>query len=97
MTQLLLDTTFLIDVERGVDLAALIADDDGVPLAAITIAGLRVGVLLAQGRRSRARESYDDELIGTIPIIAYDRRVADAHAQLLVAVREKGRVVGAAG
>ena len=95
MTQLLLDTTFLIDVERGVHLADVIADDDDVAIAAITIAELRVGVLLADGRRRRARASYVDELIEAIPIIAYDLRVAEAHSQLLVAVREQGRPRGA--
>lgn len=95
MTQLLLDTTFLIDVERGVDLADVIADDDDVAIAAITIAELRVGVLLADGRRRTARASYVDELIDAIPIIAYDLRVAEAHSELLVAVREQGRPRGA--
>ena len=95
MTQLLLDTTFLVDIERGVDLADVIADDDDVAIAAITIAELRVGVLLAESRQRRARESYVDELIAAIPIIPYDLRVAEAHAQLLIAVRQQGRPRGA--
>jgi predicted nucleic acid-binding protein len=95
VTQLLLDTTFLIDVERGVDLDDVIADDDDVAVAAITIAELRVGVLLANSRRRRARASYVDELIEAIPIIAYDLRVAEVHSQLLAAVREQGRPRGA--
>jgi predicted nucleic acid-binding protein len=95
VTQLLLDTTFLVHIERGLDLADVIADDDDAAIAAITIAELRVGVLLADGRRRRARESYVDELIGAIPIIAYDLRVAEVHAQLLVAVRAQGRPRGA--
>ena len=95
MTQLRLDTTFLIDVERGTDLADVIADDDDVAIAAITMAELRVGVLLADGRRRRARASYVGELIDAIPIIPYDLRVAEAHAQLLIAVREQGRSRGA--
>ncbi|HEX5097607.1 MAG TPA: PIN domain-containing protein [Acidimicrobiia bacterium] len=95
MTQLLLDTTFLVDVERGADLARVIADDDDVAIAAITIAELRVGVLLADGRRRRARSSYVEELIDAIPVIPYDLRVAEAHAQLLIAVRQQGRPRGA--
>ena len=48
MTDLLLDTTFLVDAERaGDDLDDLIADEDDVAVAAITIAELRVGVELA--------------------------------------------------
>jgi predicted nucleic acid-binding protein len=95
VTQLLLDTTFLINAERGSDLADVIADDDDVAIAAVTIAELRVGVLLADGRRRRARASYVDELIDVVPIIPYDLRVAEAHAQLLVAVRQQGRPRGA--
>jgi predicted nucleic acid-binding protein len=95
VTQLLLDTTFLIDVERGVHLADAIADDDDAAIAAITIAELRVGVLLADGRRRRARAAYVDDLIDAIPIIPYDLRVAEAHSQLLVAMREQGRPRGA--
>jgi predicted nucleic acid-binding protein len=95
VTQLLLDTTFLINAERGSDLADVIADDDDVAIAAVTIAELRVGVLLADGRRRRARASYVDELIDAVPIIPYDLRVAEAHAQLLVAVRQQGCPRGA--
>jgi predicted nucleic acid-binding protein len=95
VTKLLLDTTFLIDVERGADLADVIANDDDVAIAAITIAELRFGVLVADGRRRRARASYVEELIDAIPIISYDLRVAEAHAQLLVAVRQQGRPRGA--
>jgi predicted nucleic acid-binding protein len=95
VTQLLLDTTFLIDVERGVHLADAIADDDDAAIAAITIAELRVGVLLADGRRRRARAAYVDDLIDAMPIVPYDLRVAEAHSQLLVAMREQGRPRGA--
>ena len=52
MTRLLLDTTFLIDAERSGDiLDEFIEDDDDVAVAAVTIAELRVGALLADGRR----------------------------------------------
>ena len=48
MTLLLLDTTFLIDAERGATgLDNLIDDDDDVAIAAITLAELTVGVELA--------------------------------------------------
>jgi hypothetical protein len=52
---LLLDTTFLIDVERGnKQLDDVIDDDDDVAIAAITVAELTVGVRLdAAPRRTR--------------------------------------------
>jgi tRNA(fMet)-specific endonuclease VapC len=96
MSLLLLDTTFLIDAERGgVDLDDAIDDDDDVAIAAVTVAELLVGVKLASARRRKARQAYVDEIIESLPIIAYDRNVAVEHADLLVAVRGQGRPRGA--
>jgi tRNA(fMet)-specific endonuclease VapC len=92
----LLDTTFLIDVERAAeDLDALIDDDDDVAIAAITVAELVVGVELASPPDRDARQMYIDDIVASIPILPYDRDVAVEHAQLLVAVRQAGRPRGA--
>lgn len=96
MTRLLLDTTFLIDTERNGDaLDDVIADDDDVAVAAITIAELRVGALLAKGRRKAARIAYVEDVIVTIPVLAYNLEVAEAHARLLAEVRSRGKPRGA--
>lgn len=95
MSLLLLDTTFLIDAERGADLDALIGDDDDVAIAAITVAELTVGVLLASPRQRTRRQSYVDEVVASIPILPYDENVAVKHANLLAAVRRAGRPRGA--
>ena len=96
MTSLLLDTTFLVDVERsGGELGEAIADDDDVAIAAITVAELQVGVLLADERRRAARAAYVEDLVGSVPILAYDLHVAGVHAELLAAVRTQGRPRGA--
>jgi len=96
MTQLLLDTTFLVDAERANrDLGASIDDDDEVAIAAITIAELRVGVLLASKRQRPARAAYLDDVASNLPVLPYDAQTAEAHAELLVAVREQGRPRGA--
>lgn len=96
MSRLLLDTTFLIDAERGADrLDDLIADDDDVAIAAITVAELTVGVLLATERQRARRQGYVERVIEAIPVIAYDEVVARAHADLLAAVRREGRPRGA--
>jgi tRNA(fMet)-specific endonuclease VapC len=96
MSLLLLDTTFLIDAERGGgDLDDAIADDDDVAIAAVTLAELLVGVKLASAKRQKARQAYVDEIIEELPIIAYDRNVAVEHADLLAAVRGQGRPRGA--
>lgn len=96
MTRLLFDRTFLIDAERGRDgLDAVVDDDDDVAVAAITIAELRVGALLATRRRQVARTRYVDDVVATIPVLDYDVDVAEAHAKLLVEVRSRGKPRGA--
>jgi tRNA(fMet)-specific endonuclease VapC len=96
VTSLLLDTTSLIDVERsGGELGEVIADDDDVAIAAITVAELRVGVLLADERRREARAAYVEDLVGSVRVLAYDLHVAGVHAELLATVRRQGRPRGA--
>ncbi len=96
MSLLLLDTTFLVDAERGgVDLDDAIDDADDVAMAAVTVAELLVGVELASAERKNARQTYVDEIVESLPIIAYDYNVAVEHADLLVAVRSQGRPRGA--
>ena len=96
MTRVLFDTTFLVDAERaGDDLDEVIDDNDDVAIAAVTIAELRVGALLATGRRKAARSAYVDDIVATIPVLDYDVEVAEAHAELLLEVRSQGRPRGA--
>lgn len=96
MSRLLIDTTFLVDAERHEgDLDEVIADDDDVAIAAVTVAELLVGVHLASGRRKAGRAAFVDEIVESLPIIAYDERVAREHAALLAAVRSSGRPRGA--
>lgn len=96
MTRLLFDTTFLIDAERaGGALDQVIADEDDVAIAAVTIAELRVGALLADRQRKAPRTAYVDDIIATVPILDYDLDVAEAHAELLAEVRTQGKPRGA--
>ncbi len=96
MSLLLLDTTFLIDAERGdAALDDAIDDDDDVAIAAVTLAELLVGVESASGKRRDARLVYLEEILESLRIIAYDRKVAVEHTDLLLAVRKQGRPRGA--
>ncbi|MEX2625792.1 MAG: PIN domain-containing protein [Ilumatobacteraceae bacterium] len=96
MSLLLLDTTFLIDAERGAEaLDELIGDDDDVAIAAITVAELVVGVELSSPRQRTRRQAYVDEIVASIPVLPYDEAVALTHANMLVAVRRAGRPRGA--
>lgn len=91
-----MDTTVLVDVERRAgDLDAVMADDDDVAIAAVTVAELLVGVALAGARQRPARQAFVDDVLEAMPVLAYDAEVADAHAALLVATRQAGRPRGA--
>lgn len=91
----MLDTTFLIDTERGEAAANLIDDDDDVAMAAITVAELLVGVELSKGKAKIVRQAFVDSALVDIPVISYDVEVARTHAALLAAVRKTGRPRGA--
>jgi tRNA(fMet)-specific endonuclease VapC len=96
LSALLLDTTFLIDVERGAaSLDDAIGDDDDVAIAAVTVAELRVGVHLADGRRATQRSAFVDAVASGIPVLGYDAAVAEVHAGLLAHARRQGRPRGA--
>jgi tRNA(fMet)-specific endonuclease VapC len=73
----------------------VIDDGDDVAVAAITIAELRVGVELTSGKARVESEAFLNDVIESTPILPYTVAVADAHAQLLVAVRRQGRPRGA--
>lgn len=93
---MILDTTVLIDAERGGDsLAAAINDNDDVAVAAITVAELRVGVQMAKGARRKKREQFVTAVLDAVAIEPYDLQVAEAHAALLAHVRRKGSPRGA--
>ncbi len=96
MSLLLLDTTFLIDAERSdTELDNLIDDDDDVAIAAITLAELLVGVRPATRRYQAERTDYVEAIRSTVSVLDYDARVADHHADLLVAARRAGTPRGA--
>lgn len=96
MSRLLFDTTLLIGAERSGDaLDAVVDDDDDVAVAAITIAELRVGAILADERRRLRRESFLVDILEVIPVIDYDIEVAEVHAALLAEVRRQGTPRGA--
>lgn len=73
----------------------MIADDDDVAIAAITVAELRAGVELGHGKARSRRRAFVDDVVGTVTVIPYDVTVAGVHAGLLAQVRRQGRPRGA--
>ena len=93
---MILDTTVLVDAERGGDAPLEVIDDgDDVAVAAVTVAELKVGVQLAKGRRRAKRERFVAAILDAVSIESYDLDVADAHAGLLAHVRRTGTPRGA--
>ena len=81
MSLLLFDTTFLVDADRGGKrLDVVVGDTDDVAMAAITVAELLVGVELSTGRARRSRRAFLDDVLAGIPVLDYDRSVAESHA-----------------
>ena len=96
MSVVLLDTTFLTDAGRDqLDLDTVQHDEDDVAIAAISVAEMLVGVELASDEHRAERQAFVDDVISSIPVIAYDTAVAAEHAKLLSAVRRAGRPRGA--
>jgi tRNA(fMet)-specific endonuclease VapC len=96
LARLILDTTALIEAERGDGaLLGATADVDDVAVAAITVAELRVGVDLAKGRRRARREHFIASIVDAISVETYDLEVAAAHAELMAHVRRAGTPRGA--
>jgi tRNA(fMet)-specific endonuclease VapC len=66
-----------------------------VAIAALTLAELRVAVLLASGKRRASRSEYLSLVEQTFAIEEYTATVARSHADLLVAARRTGKPRGA--
>jgi tRNA(fMet)-specific endonuclease VapC len=96
LARLILDTTILIDAERGGNsLTEALDDNDDVAVATITVAELRVGVQMAKGARRTKRAQFVTAVLDAVTIEPYDLQVADAHAALLAHVRRTGTPRGA--
>jgi tRNA(fMet)-specific endonuclease VapC len=94
--RLILDTGVLIASERSRrTLAAAIAEDDDLVIAAVTVAELRTGVELATERHRAARSEYVRGVLETLPVEPYDLTTAEAHARLLAYVHRSGTRRGA--
>lgn len=92
--RLIVDTGVLVSVERSGAGATLDRDDD-VVMAAVTLGELLAGVALADDQRRGARERFVAGIREIVPVIAYDERVAEAHALLLAHARRTGAPRGA--
>ena len=93
--RLILDTGVIIRAERGsAGLADLLAADDDITIAAITLAALQLGVELADEARRDRRQEFVDGIRALIPVEDYTAGVARVHARLLAHARREGKPRG---
>lgn len=94
--RLILDTCVLVALQRGhVAPTAVLASDDDVVVAAITVAELHTGVLLAPDDRRARIELAVKNLLASLPVEDYGAAAAEQHAVLLAHTRRSGRPRGA--
>ena len=94
--RLIVDTGVLVASERGrAQLADVVAEDDDLVIAAITVAELRTGVELATDRHRAARAEFLFQVLETFPVEPYDLATAQVHGQLLAHANRAGATPGA--
>ena len=75
----LLDTSILIDIERG---RGAIPTTDETAIAAITASELLQGVLRADRAHRTVRESFVEGILAMLPTIPFSLQVARVHARI---------------
>ena len=94
--RLILDTGVLIASERGrAQLTDVIAEDDDLVIAAITVAELRTGIELATDRHRAARTEFLSRVLQALPVEPYDLLTTEVHGRLLAHVHRSGTKRGA--
>lgn len=92
---MILDTSVLIDYERGaIDRSAL--DDDEIAIAALSVAEYRTGIELADTtERAAARSRALATMVEVLDVLEYTEATAAHHARLIAHARRSGRSRGA--
>jgi predicted nucleic acid-binding protein len=94
----LIDTSVLIDAERGGSLDDLIAryGDEEVAISAVTASELLHGVHRVRGGARAARaESFVEALLELVAVLPFDLSEARVHARLSAELQTKGTRIGA--
>ena len=89
----LLDTSILIDIERG---RGAIPTTDETAIAAITASELLQGVLRADRAHRAVRESFVEGILAMLPTIPFSLQIARVHARIWADLAAAGVTVDAA-
>lgn len=92
MERLTLDTGVLINAARGL---IVIPDAADIAIPAVVIAEYLVGVLRSPANRQAAQRAFLADVLAVVPVVDYDRKVAEHHADLLAHTHAQGQRRGA--
>jgi tRNA(fMet)-specific endonuclease VapC len=92
----LIDTSVLVDAERGGPALALVPEDDDHALSVITVSELLHGVHRAvDGARRTRRQAFVEHVIAGLEMLPVTTEVARAHAHIWAQLDASGEPVGA--
>ena len=89
---ILLDTSILIDIERGM---RPLPDDEDFVIAAVTAAELLHGLLRATKAHRARREAFVEQVFELVPTIPFTLTIARTYARIWVESVRSGRSPGA--
>lgn len=91
MARLILDTGVVIAGVRGQFDVTMLTEADDVAIPAVAVAEYLAGTLLdSDPGRAAAQRAFLDEVLSVLPVLEYDRAVAEHHAALLAHVQHSG-------
>jgi tRNA(fMet)-specific endonuclease VapC len=93
----LIDTSMLVDLERGVANEAVdnrIGEQDRA-ISVITVSELLHGVHRSSGARRNRRSAFVEHLLTQLPAIAVTQRIARVHADIWAQLEQRGEPIGA--
>jgi predicted nucleic acid-binding protein len=94
---ILIDTSVLVDLERGVfsaEMESRIAEEDRA-ISAITVSELLHGVHRASGEQRTRRQAFVEHLLAGMRAIEITEQIARVHADLWARLATKGALIGA--
>jgi tRNA(fMet)-specific endonuclease VapC len=94
---IIIDADVIIRAEKGgFDLPGWFAGQPGenFEIAAITVAELWHGVERATGARRLTRKKFLQEVISSLPVVAYTEEIAYVHARIWAQLEAAGKMIG---
>jgi tRNA(fMet)-specific endonuclease VapC len=92
----LIDTSVLVDTERGDGALGRVPEDDEHVISVVTMSELLHGVHRApEGARRTQRRAFVEHVLGALEVLPVTAEVARLHADLWAQLEASGEVIGA--